>query len=214
MGKKITLLFGFHKAVEPNSPSYNRLISWWTKGPYCHVEIFYKDDDGFLKKFSSSPECGYVRTKKTEFYVEGYDFVPFTITEEQYKIFKEYEQELLCGKYDWAGIIGFILPTKDRSKQWFCSEVTSNYLKIIGYRKMWKIEPSEVSPNKLASIFIEEGRSVIGIDNKNKNIRQTKTYLRSILNNPKEVKDPDYNKSTFWDLFKTKEKKKCIKDTK
>jgi len=213
MGDKKTLLFGFHKAKEPNSPFYNRLISWWTNGPYCHVEIFYKDYDDYLKKFSSSPEDGYVRTKKTELYIRGYDFIPFEVTEEQFKIFKTYERELKCGKYDWPGILGFIIPTKDRSDQWFCSETTSNYLKIIGYKHMWKVEPSEVSPNRLARILNKGGYKTYGLECTNFKEEDIRAILLNMLDKPIETKDPDYDKSTFWDLFKRKKKKKCRKDS-
>jgi len=203
-----TILFGFHKADEPNSPFYNRIIAWWTNGPYCHVEIFFKDDDRLLKKFSSSPEDGCVRVKPTSFYVEGYDYIPYELTENEFKILKDYINELKGGKYDWAGILGFILPTKDRSNEWFCSETTSNYLKILGFKGMWKIEPSEVSPNKLADILKDTGHPVLGLSFKYPYAEKLEDKLRKLLEFPTETVDHDYDKTTFWDLFKKKKRKK------
>jgi len=51
------------------------------------------------------------------------------------------------------GMVGFILPLKDREKEWFCSEWVSNALKISGCKKLWTKEPNKISPNKLYKIL-------------------------------------------------------------
>jgi len=56
-------------------------------------------------------------------------------------------------KYDWFGIFGFVIPTKDRTNRWFCSEWVSNALKISGCEKLFTKNPSKISPNELYKIL-------------------------------------------------------------
>jgi len=157
--KRIGLIFF---RADTKAPWYKKLyrkaIAWWTKGPYSHVElIWYDDDKNELRTFSAVPTVRKVREANGEDVLkEGeWDAITFDITEDEWYTFVKYKNLLLGERYDWLGIFGFILPFKDRTKEWFCSEITSNYLKIIGAESFWFLEPSKISPNKLYSLALK-----------------------------------------------------------
>jgi len=144
----VTLAF-YKGNSKNNGKLYSKLIRWWTKGPYSHVEIIL---DGYM--YSSSPRDGGVRRKKFKGKNDHWDFIEINNLKE--KNILEFYNQTKENKYDFFGILGFILPFKDRTNEWFCSEWCSNALKISGYKKLWKLEPSKISPNKLYKIVTED----------------------------------------------------------
>ena len=50
---------------------YDRLISWWTRGPYSHVELVINE----TYCMTSSPKDGGVRMKHIDFHPDHWDFV-------------------------------------------------------------------------------------------------------------------------------------------
>jgi hypothetical protein len=137
----------FYKAFKnPNSHFDDKLIAWWTKWEYSHTELIV---DGYM--YSTSPRDKGVRVKKHKFDKNVWDYVEINNIETSkiIEFFKMTEGQ----PYDWFGIFGFIIPIKDITNQWFCSEWVSNALKIAGCRKLWKQEPSKISPNKLYRIL-------------------------------------------------------------
>ena len=136
---------------------YRTAIAKWTKGPYSHVELVYIDEDKRIKEFTADPKEGKVRIKDFEEDLNTYcwDFVVFDITEDEWFKFQQYMEAVIDDKYDWLGIFGFILPIKDRETNWFCSEVNSNFLKILGVKDLWKKEPSRISPNLLKNLALK-----------------------------------------------------------
>ena len=123
---------------------YSKLIRWWTKGKYSHTEIII---DGYQY---SSVECIGVRKKKHT-PSDEWDYVTLYDLNVN-NILSFFDITNAC-KYDKIGILGFIIPFKDRTNEWFCSEWCSNALKISGYKPMWNKEPSKISPNKLYRIL-------------------------------------------------------------
>ncbi len=124
----------------------DKLIRFWTKGPYSHVEIV--SEDGYM--YSSSPRDNGVRKKKHTYDPKKWDYVEVEINP---KILEEFYEETKGEHYDLAGILGFVIPVKDRTNRWFCSEWCSNVLKISGHKAMWKQEPSKISPNRLYKLL-------------------------------------------------------------
>ena len=124
----------------------DKLIRLWTKGPYSHVEII--DEDGYM--YSSSPRDKGVRKKAHEFNPDKWDYVEVEINP---GLLKNFFEETKGEHYDLAGILGFVIPVKDRTNRWFCSEWCSNVLKISGHKAMWKQEPSKISPNRLYKLL-------------------------------------------------------------
>jgi hypothetical protein len=136
----------FYKANQPHADWKDKLIALYTKGKYSHVELIISDI-----MYSTSPRDGEVRAKKHKFDENVWDYIEIDNIEISKVI--EFFKMTKDQKYDWMGILGFIIPFKDRTNCWFCSEWVSNALKISGCKKLWKQEPSKISPNKLYKIL-------------------------------------------------------------
>ena len=126
----------------------DKLIRIWTNGQYSHVEIII---DGYM--YSSSPRDGGVRKKKHTYNTDKWEYINIKFIKKNNII--EFFKMTKKDKYDWFGILGFIIPIKDRTHDWFCSEWVSNALKISECKKLWTKEPSKISPNKLYNILKE-----------------------------------------------------------
>jgi len=135
----------FYKANQPKANWKDKLIAKYTKGPYSHCEIII---DGYM--YSSSPRDGGVRKKKHIVDTNVWEYVFVDI--ESKNTLQFFGLTKGC-KYDWLGILGFVIPLKDRTNEWFCSEWCSTTLRISDYKKLWKLEPSKISPNKLYDII-------------------------------------------------------------
>jgi len=124
----------------------DKLIRWWTKSKYSHVELV---TDDFSTMYSSSGMDGGVRKKPHYYNVNTWTYVEVSVSEE---LVKDIFSETNGSKYDWFGILGFILPLQDRTNRWFCSEWCSNALKCGGDKRMYLQEPSKLSPGKLYNL--------------------------------------------------------------
>jgi hypothetical protein len=138
----------FYKAHQGNLT--DKVISWWTKGPYSHVEIVVGPDVNNLSMYSSSGLDDGVRLKPHKYNPSLWEYVNIDI---DFSILFKIYQRTIGNKYDYLGILGFILPLQDRENKWFCSEWVSNILKCSGDRRFYTLEPSRVSPNKLYKII-------------------------------------------------------------
>jgi hypothetical protein len=138
----------FYKAHQGNLT--DKIISWWTKGPYSHVEIVVGPDVYNLLMYSSSGYDKGVRIKKHKYDPAKWEYIDIDIDiNVLHKIYKETEN---C-KYDYVGILGFIVPFRDKSSNWFCSEWCSNIVKCSGNKKMYLHNPSKLSPNDFYNII-------------------------------------------------------------
>jgi len=178
MSVKIKLAF-----YKENKSIVDKGIAWWTNGPYSHVELlidkrtaFGTDDElerivndtiseyrqrGLSKKmchfkdkyvqFSSLINYGGVRIKTCNLNNDVCDYLNIEV--DDIKIIIDFYKLILNQKYDLLGILGFIIPIQDRTNRWFCSETTTNALKICGLKELWLLEPSTISPNKLYNLL-------------------------------------------------------------
>lgn len=115
---------------------FNRLVSWWTRGKYSHVEIVI---DGIW--YSSSGMDGGVRAKKIDFDSSKWDIVHVECDHAQVvRWFERNESK----KYDYLGLFGFIFRVVEGDKdKYFCSEAVAASLGII--------DPWRYCPNTLFS---------------------------------------------------------------
>lgn len=137
------MYLAFYKA--PGDMS-DKLIRWWTKSKYSHVELV---TDDYSTMYSSSGMDGGVRKKPHQYDTDIWTYVEVSVSEE---LVKDIFSETNGFKYDWFGILGFILPLQDRTNRWFCSEWCSNVLKCGGDKRMYLQEPSKLSPGKLYNL--------------------------------------------------------------
>jgi len=151
---KDTITLGFFKTFEKDNDEttiLGKLVGLYTHGPYSHVAIIIEDiKDGLLNEstqWEASPTSGYVKKSKHMYDEVKWDYIDINIKDINNTI--EFLNSVLGNKYDYAGILGFILPVQDRSDRWFCSEWVTKALQLAGVEKLWLFEPSKTSPNKL-----------------------------------------------------------------
>lgn len=103
----------------------DKVISIWTFGPYSHVELMFSDDVCFSASWRGN-EAG-VRFKKIHVIPERWDIIeiPTTIAQEA-KIRGWCEDRAKeNAKYDWWGIVQFVLPfVQQKDEDWYCSEIS------------------------------------------------------------------------------------------
>lgn len=114
----------FYKGTHAGLPGvYNRLVRWWTRSPYSHVELIFFDGGPAAdsQAASSSYMDGGVRFKWFTFDPALWDFVdlPEAMAKPALAWFDAHEGEA----YDLLGNVHFVLSAigGERGK-WFCSE--------------------------------------------------------------------------------------------
>ena len=140
----------------------DKVVRWWTadfkskidgswRDGYSHVELAFSNGT----MFSAS-----ARYNKTSFRVtsrgKAWDDLYIRTSEEVEKRALSFCQSVVGSKYDYAGILGFVLGVKDDSAKWFCSEVVVRALQEAGVLP-WSYYASDISPNALYKIL--EGSS-------------------------------------------------------
>jgi len=147
-----TMILGFRRTDVNDTAFTSKLIAAWTNGPYSHVAIILKVNGEYVSYEAKEGRGKVVKNEHilNDINASRYDYVHVPINNQD--VIVEFLESIVDQKYDYAGIIGFVLPFKDRSDMWFCSEVASNVLKIDGYKPMWYLEPSSVSPNLLFNL--------------------------------------------------------------
>ena len=113
---------------------YDRLISWWTRGPYSHVELVINGN----YCMSSSPKDGGIRFKHIDLRPDHWDLVELEGYDPAYAYnwFKEHEGR----KYDILGILGFVFgPLRQDKKRFFCTEAIGHALKM---KEPWRLDPN------------------------------------------------------------------------
>jgi hypothetical protein len=96
---------------------FEKLICWWTKSPYCHVEIW---NDGYSYT-ASAKDNGVRKYYKPFINPEIWDTVEVDVPKGE--IERLYE-ETKDHTYDWKGIVfkEIFNITLDSSSAWYCSE--------------------------------------------------------------------------------------------
>jgi hypothetical protein len=138
----------FYKAHQGNL--IDKIIGWWTNGEYSHTEIIVGNNLDDLIMYSASGIDGGVRKKPHKYNPNKWEYIDIDLN---LNILNEIYNKTKDCKYDYLGILGFILPLQDRQNKWFCSEWVSNVLKCSGDKRLYLKEPSKLSPNKLYKII-------------------------------------------------------------
>ncbi len=146
----------FYKGARPGWHGVcNRLIRWWTRSPYSHVELVFSDG----MSASSSAEDGGVRLKKIDFDPANWDFVPLSRgwssawSEQQCRgWFIRHQRQ----KYDYRGLVRCVVPpafNRDTPKKWFCSE---SVVAAFGFATPWRFKPCDVYAIFVCPLFFKK----------------------------------------------------------
>lgn len=112
---------------------FNRLVRIWKKGPYSHVELIL--DDGI--SISSSAMDGGVRYKRIQYTSDNWDFIDIGPEPDD---MRDRINEIIGLKYDYKGIIGFVIGSvPDDKNKLFCSETGMRLLK---FPDPWRFDPN------------------------------------------------------------------------
>ena len=123
----------------------DRLIRWWTNGPYCHVELVSSSlqdpyDRRGVDLLSASPRGGGVCEERLRLEPRKWDVIEMPGETEVAAKFIRGQAGL---KYDWVGLFcTMIFPFGwEAPNRWFCSEIVAAALGISN--------PARLSPNAL-----------------------------------------------------------------
>ncbi len=133
---------------------FSKAIMWITRGNYSHVSLVFRDaSSGVMTEIEAIEGFGVIEhlpnTKLT------HDFDEFTTDLDLTKAYAAYEaaKELLGGKYDIAGVVGFLIHRKRHSLQkFFCSELVAYVLHKVG-NPLSRREPYRETPASVCESF-------------------------------------------------------------
>lgn len=150
----VKLAFKFKKSKESLT---NKLICWWTKSKYYHVELIVGN-----KWISSNPDVGGVTINDLQPLRDNYEYLELKdvrVTKEQYNRIMQWVSSQSDKKYDWLAIYtSCILPFNWESKnKWFCSEIVTTILKFMLVKEVMNLTPNRTSPGELARKFDFKG---------------------------------------------------------
>ena len=128
----------------------DRLIRWWTKSKYSHVELVIPDRGWWLG--IHPPESPNVRKMVNHAYKEyEWDFIDFEVSKAQADSIIRFYNLTKGSAYDWVGMtLSHVTPFKVRhTKKWYCSEwviYALEYARVIRERLCVKnrLHPEEV----------------------------------------------------------------------
>lgn len=115
---------------------FNRVTSWWLRGPYSHCEVVFDEiDQGSVCISSSFADHG-VRVKVIRLDPALWDVVDVPADP---AFAREWLETHNGQPYDTMGLIGFITRLARQSKRrWFCSEAVAAMLQI---PDPWRFDP-------------------------------------------------------------------------
>lgn len=123
----------FYKA---KTKLFNKLVSWWTDGPYSHCEVIFSD--GMCA--SSSFLDGGVRFKSINIDYLHWDIIELPNIDEN--AVRNWYTNNLGKKYDVLGLLSVLSPVKDDKNKYFCNESIGA---AMGIRDPWRFSPNSFS---------------------------------------------------------------------
>lgn len=159
----------FYIASMKNKPNekpllFSKIILFKTGGTHFHTEVVIPSNGSKGRyqttMYSAIVEKNIVRKTAHSYNPEQYDYIKILVTDHEMDIVQEFLESILNAKYDRLGILGFITPIRDRIDKWFCSEISSNVLKILGRKCMWSRNPATIDPEQGYQILLKAGYKV------------------------------------------------------
>lgn len=129
----------FYRGTRPGIAGiYNRLVRWWTRSEFSHVELVLSTGRAWSASFAD----GGVRSKLID--VDTENWVLIDLPPELEQGAEAWFKAHLGARYDLLGNLQFVLsPIPHSQRRWFCSEAVAAALGIP--------DPWRYSPGTLAS---------------------------------------------------------------
>lgn len=149
-GKIVNVKIAFKKV--DNNSLLSKLVGWWTKSNYSHVEIIIADTWISSLEFKGvhilplrplKNNWDYIDLGDMEFSIKHYEAIVTWIQQQENK------------KYDWTNIIlSDVIPLQIGSdNRWTCDELITRILQLLGVQEVLDVKPNKMNPGKLAKIF-------------------------------------------------------------
>ena len=141
------------KELKEDSLITSKLIGWFTKSRFSHVEIII--DDLWI---SSTSEAG-VHVRKQEFTGKDkwaiVDLGEVTITDKEFRELMYWLYHTDFQQYDWEALFfsQFLPLNRENENRMVCSEIVTLVLQRLKFKQVEHIEPHNTSPGELATIF-------------------------------------------------------------
>lgn len=123
-----------------------RLGDWLTRtvtrGPYSHCELAVTRADGQFDCYTASVRDGGVRHKTMPLPADKWDLLPLSDHAYLHHALQHLYAQTQGEAYDWPGAAGFVLRTRHRTDQWFCSEWCAHAL---GLPESWRFSPNDLA---------------------------------------------------------------------
>ena len=122
---------------------FNRLVCWYCRGRFSHVELVLREEDGVSTCASSSFMDGGVRIKKIILDPEHWEVIE-TSADLDTALF--WLDRHLGNKYDILGILGFLFRRiKQDRRKFFCNEAVGE---MLGEIDPWRFDPCSYAATK------------------------------------------------------------------
>lgn len=120
----------------------DRMIRWWQRGPYSHVEaVLAENGDGTFECASSVHSAG-VRIATITLPPDEWDVLDMPADVDAVRAWFTAHAGL---RYDYLGILGFVVrPVGGEPRHYFCSEAVATALRLD--------EPFRLDPNALGDL--------------------------------------------------------------
>ncbi|WP_312488698.1 hypothetical protein [Massilia timonae] len=128
----------FYKGTRPGLAGiYNRLVRWWTRSEFSHVELVLSTGDAWSASFAD----GGVRNKPID--VDTANWVVIDLPAGLEQSAEAWFRAHRGAKYDLLGNLQFVLAPIPHSKSsWFCSEAVAAAL---GIPDPWRYAPGTLA---------------------------------------------------------------------
>jgi len=136
----MTIYIAFYKGRGGNwwQRTQDRLIGFFTRGRYSHCEIAVQTAGINYQCFTASPRDGGARAKSMPLPPAKWDLITVDASYDDVINFYALHKGK---KYDWLGVIGFVLHTKQSLNRYFCSEYCAEFL---GFPEPWRFSPNDL----------------------------------------------------------------------
>ena len=125
-------------------------ICWWTDSDYCHVEMVV-DNLHISADSNNGVRVRQYKGQSADKVVE----LEYDVTLPMHSKLIDYTTALNGAKYDKLAIVfsQVIRLGADRKDRWYCSELVTKILQLLGEDKLWHREPHMVNPGDIAQIL-------------------------------------------------------------
>lgn len=128
----------FYKGTRPGLAGiYNRLVRWWTRSEFSHVELVLSTGIAWSAAFAD----GGVRDKPID--VNTANWVVINLPPELEQAAEAWFAAHRGARYDLLGNLQFVLsPIPHSQRRWFCSEAVAAAL---GIPEPWRYSPASLA---------------------------------------------------------------------